>query len=540
MGVAFVSYVGRDRHWSDIIVQELTALGYAQSVHELDRPERFDELKSWLAGRQRSDDLLLFIVSGDYPLFTVAELLAGAARPRQLLLAIVSPVILPPQAERFERCELFGMSEKAARARLWTFLADRGTPLREASPTLPALPIAALMRKRAGLNAHARARPAASAAPQYSDVLDAAPPPQARGPMPAPPMPSAAPPPSQRVGSGGGGGAPPKWTWLLAGAVGLAVAAYLARHQVAEVFRGLLGMLPLAAAAVPLSPAEEGRARRDRVDASAFAPPAARAGEDFLVQIFLHAPGDAATTAMLAREADGDTGRRGVVTLEVAVEQGQRIDVVLEAKSLEIDEPSQSLIWRGDPRACQFMVSARAAAAGRSHQIRARLAIGGIPVGSLRFVVQVTAEATAALDITGEESRRYTHAFLSHAHEDRVKVLTYAQLLEAAGIKYFQDIATLHAMEDWEKRLHEAIDQCDLFLLFWTASAAQSQWVERETRYAMQRQGSSLQEMPDIAPIFLDPDPPHPPEWLRSRHFDSILRLAMRGAAAEAERKRGA
>jgi hypothetical protein len=137
--------------------------------------------------------------------------------------------------------------------------------------------------------------------------------------------------------------------------------------------------------------------------------------------------------------------------------------------------------------------------------------------------------------MVGEAAHRYRRAFLSHSHDDRVKVLTYAQLLQATGITYFQDIASLRTMDDWEHRLHEAIDQCDLFLLFWTANAAHSEWVEQETRYALRRQAASVDEMPDIMPVFLEPDAPRPPEWLKSRHFDSLLRLAMRGAAAEAK-----
>jgi hypothetical protein len=117
-----------------------------------------------------------------------------------------------------------------------------------------------------------------------------------------------------------------------------------------------------------------------------------------------------------------------------------------------------------------------------------------------------------------------------------VKVLSYAQLLEAAGLKYFQDIASLRAMEHWEPALHRAIDGCDLFLLFWTTSAARSEWVERETRYALARQTASSEGVPDISPVFLEPDPPRPPDRLRSRHFDSILRLAMRSASAAAPR----
>jgi hypothetical protein len=88
-------------------------------------------------------------------------------------------------------------------------------------------------------------------------------------------------------------------------------------------------------------------------------------------------------------------------------------------------------------------------------------------------------------------------------------------------------------MDDWERRLHEAIDRCDLFLLFWTASAARSEWVERETRYALERQAASPREEPHIMPVFLEPEAPSVPEYLKSRHFDSLTRLAMRGAEAE-------
>ncbi len=152
-------------------------------------------------------------------------------------------------------------------------------------------------------------------------------------------------------------------------------------------------------------------------------------------------------------------------------------------------------------------------------------------MGVLRFSLKVTVEEQAGEpELVGEAAQRYRHAFLSHSHEDRAKVLTYAQLLDALGIRYFQDIASLRAMEKWERRLHEAIDDCDLFLLFWTTSAAQSQWVERETRYALERQAASGDDRPDVMPVFLEPDAPTPPPWLKAHHFDSLLRLAMRGA----------
>jgi TIR domain len=583
MSTIFISYVKRDRDWAVRIAQELFALGYVVDTSTWEN-DGDGPIRDWLAQHEDPDDRFLCVVSEDYPASLLMRLepmlndkgLVWSGKP--LMLAMVTPTPLPPGVESFERCELFGVSADGVGARLREFMEAQGAerpqasasaiPLQNEPATAAALPIAALMRKREGARARSEGRAIAAA------VVSPAPPlpgawqqaerrqaeeswarrgargeaeesaarrepetgagsgPMARAALPPQyiPAPSAAPPKSGFA----------RGAALLLGAVGLAIASYLLRHELAGAARTVLNLLGLAAAPVPPMPSQEaGSITRDVVDASAFAPTRARAGEDFLVQIFLHTPSDARGAEGLAREAHPDTVRRGVATLEVEVERGQRIGIVLDAPGLTIDEPSQSLIWRGEPRACQFVVTVPPEQAGRDCRIRARVLIGAIPVGALRFTLKVVErEATRPLELAGDAAQRYARAFLSHSHEDRVKVLSHAQLLEAAGIKYFQDIASLRAMEHWESRLHQEIDGCDLFLLFWTGSAARSEWVERETRYALARQSTSSDGAPEIAPIFLEPDPPRPPDWLRrSRHFDSLLRLAMRGAAADAEGK---
>jgi hypothetical protein len=170
--------------------------------------------------------------------------------------------------------------------------------------------------------------------------------------------------------------------------------------------------------------------------------------------------------------------------------------------------------------------------------MKASILINSIPVGNLRFTLEVGGEASSkAPDMVGTAARRYREAFLSHSHADRTKVLAFAQLLDLLGIKYFQDIISIKPMEDWEWKIRQAIDRCDIFLLFWTASAACSEYVDRETRYALDRQKSSPNEEPDIMPVFLESEIPQPPFYLESRQFDSLARLAMRGAETERQQK---
>ena len=79
--------------------------------------------------------------------------------------------------------------------------------------------------------------------------------------------------------------------------------------------------------------------------------------------------------------------------------------------------------------------------------------------------------------------------------------------LQAAHIEFFQDFLSIEPGERWERQLYKEIDVCDLFLLFWSSSAVQSQWVLREAELAVARQNASPDEEPDITPIILEGPP---------------------------------
>ena len=74
--------------------------------------------------------------------------------------------------------------------------------------------------------------------------------------------------------------------------------------------------------------------------------------------------------------------------------------------------------------------------------------------------------------------------------------------------------------ERWEKQLYRQIDGCDLFLLFWSQAAKDSEWVKREVGYAL---GLGA-KCPQIRPVVIE-GPPVPPPWdeLKQLHFDDRL-----------------
>jgi hypothetical protein len=258
------------------------------------------------------------------------------------------------------------------------------------------------------------------------------------------------------------------------------------------------------------------------VDASAFGPKRVPLGQEFLVQVFLHAAEDEVRASSLAREADPEAERRGLTTLSIEIPHRTRVGVVLETPGLMIEEPTQSLLWMGEPRSCQFAVTVPFDFAKASANARVRLLIDDIPVGSLRFTIAIapTEDSLPATDKFEGHARRYRHVFLSYASPDRAEVLKRAQALQAAGISFFQDLLALEPGERWERRLYEEIDRSDLFLLFWSAHAAVSPWVGREIEHALARADASGTERPDIMPIVLDlPPMTPPPPSLQHIHF---------------------
>ncbi len=311
--------------------------------------------------------------------------------------------------------------------------------------------------------------------------------------------------------------------WWVAIALGVAVIGYLLYRR--EVVLGaMLGKLLPAAAPPPPAPAKPG----DLVDVSVFGPTSIEAGGEGLIQVFLHTLSQREIAKVLAKEADPDATRRGIQTLAAEIALGQRVEIILEGRGLGIDQEMQTLIWRGEPCSCQFTISAPEDLVGRDFHPRAIVLVDSVPVGSLSFALKVTRGKTsnANSEPRGDRARRYAYAFLSYASHDRAEVIKRAQGLKAGGTNFFNDLLSLEPGERWEKRLYQEIDRCDVFYLFWSSQAKDSEWVLKETEYALARRAASGDETPDIIPVIIEgPPPPARPELAKGPSFQQLSDL---------------
>ena len=271
-------------------------------------------------------------------------------------------------------------------------------------------------------------------------------------------------------------------------------------------------------ASAPVTPAT------DEVDCSVFAPPACRPGDTAFVQVFAHLPNEAEVAASLATEFDQDAVRRAIRSLMAPVARGDTLVFDLSFRDLAVPDPIQRLVWLGRPDSVQFEVPVPADMRLGTVVGTVAFSLRSIPVGHVKFKLEIANAAQEDARPVGDDARRYSRAFVSYASSDRDQVVRRVQMLAPLGIRYFQDVLGLEPGDDYKKVIYQQIDDCDLFLLFWSRAAKRSDWVRQEARYALQRKAGDDFAPPEIRPIILEGPPVEPPwDELAHIHFNDRL-----------------
>ena len=293
----------------------------------------------------------------------------------------------------------------------------------------------------------------------------------------------------------------------------------------------------------------------DAVDCTVFAPPAAAAGDSILVQLFAHTAQQADDAIHMAREFDESARRLGFSSLELEIPRGSRLQVELALPGLEIDESVQYIVWRGRAVSVQFAVTVPPAQVPGNLIGKVTVYLQGAPIGHIRFKIQITARRPRMATFTpppgepatgpqpliggtgekpepqplGDEACRYKQAFVSYAMKDLNEVMKRVQMLERLHVSFFQDLLDLEPGERWERKLYQHIDDCDVFMLFWSTASKESKWVTKEVQYALARKGGDDSRPPEIVPVLIEGPPvPLPNPELAHLHFNDKLLYYMR------------
>ena len=259
------------------------------------------------------------------------------------------------------------------------------------------------------------------------------------------------------------------------------------------------------------------------VECSVFGPPAAPPGGTVLIQVFLHLATQAERASFLATTMDASAKLEGTKALDLAIKRGARVDIAFSANGLAVDEPVQSVVWRGEPAYCQFLATIPAGTSGQSFFAVVRVSVDGKLAGAIKF--RLSSDATASQPTSeplGDHARRYKYAFVSYASKDRKEVLKRVQMLEILKTKFFQDILSLDPGDRWEKTPTKTSIAATCSCCFGHRRQRDPQWVIKEAEYALAHQQKNRGGEPDLVPVVLEQNVLPPPS-LSAFHFNDRI-----------------
>lgn len=268
-----------------------------------------------------------------------------------------------------------------------------------------------------------------------------------------------------------------------------------------------------------------GRSRSESVEVSVFSEVRLQRSSQALVQVFVHANTDRDAASIEAAQRDESSTCRGRHTLAVDMAVGTVVALHLTSNGLEIDHPLQTITWNGKLECVSYGVKVSNDSPLGKVVCTLSASVRDIPVGYVRFTVTIGEDCRDnKSQLVGDSAHRYERAFISYASKDRGEVLKRIPMLRIQHIEFFQDLLSLDPGDEWEERIYEEIESCDLFLLFWSSAALASEWVKREWMHAIKCRGEGKDGTPDIYPVLIEGPPvPSPPEELKRFHFRDFL-----------------
>ena len=201
---------------------------------------------------------------------------------------------------------------------------------------------------------------------------------------------------------------------------------------------------------------------------------------------------------------------------------GTRVKVRLEGSHLNIPTPEQEFTWEGNYSLVDFDVTIPADEPEYVTVLKFDVLIDEILIAKLRLDLSIGPSSGEIGTATIEPAHT---AFASYASADRQRVLDrVAAVSISAGLDIFLDCLSLHPSEEWKPRLAGEIKKRELFLLFWSSQAKDSQWVTWEWHTALEEKGLSAMQIQPLQTVREAP----PPEELKELHFGDPYMLALR------------
>jgi hypothetical protein len=320
----------------------------------------------------------------------------------------------------------------------------------------------------------------------------------------------------------------PAWYWWAVGVLILVILVEVVRAVLVEaVTRRRRGAPP--ATLSPLPPATRGTlSAGDDVQFTVYRPRAVAPDRWYTLLAFAHlaakpaeAPADEPDPVEeVRRQATRVLGEREVRAYQIvtqdapqSVPREETLTFVPGVPGVEFNPPRRSFRWTEAAHREEFRLRAASYLAGQTARGRLSVFLGDLLLAEVPLAIPVAQGAGASggdSPAEAESARRYRKIFASYSHKDRHVVEQIERLAQALGDEYLRDWKDLRAGEVWDERLLHMIEEADVFQLFWSREAMESEYVRREYEYAL-----SLNRANFVRPTYWeDPLPSDPARGL--------------------------
>jgi hypothetical protein len=192
-------------------------------------------------------------------------------------------------------------------------------------------------------------------------------------------------------------------------------------------------------------------------------------------------------------------------------------------EGVEFNPPARSFRWVGRTHKEEFELRAARELDGTTARGTVTVFLGSILLADIDVALRVESGRAGAEPPEATHARPYRKIFASYSHKDAAVVEQFERFARSLGDEYLRDWRHLRAGEVWDDRLRRMIEEADVFQLFWSRNAMDSEYVRREYEHAL-----GLNRPHFVRPTYweepLPRDPARglPPEVLQRLHFQQI------------------
>ena len=263
---------------------------------------------------------------------------------------------------------------------------------------------------------------------------------------------------------------------------------------------------------------------QDTVYSSVFALSEAKLESNMIIQVYLHIAEMTEKVIHMAAEADHNASRRDYIPLQMRLKYGDLVDIELSLYgNVKVYHDKKTVTWQGDFTKCSFNYQIPADLDAQELSCVVNIIVNGALIGDMRFITRIV--NTPRNLYSKIIPRTFSKIFISYSHKDLQRAIDFAYAFRTQGVRYFFDRHTLGIGDVFNEKIIEYIDSADLFILFWSKNAAESDYVKKEMQRALQHaypQLSLTEATLKICPFSIEPRAELPAEMRDIYNFEEI------------------